>query len=56
MKTVELIKPNSFKQEDHWYPKALNATIHPLIQFFMNLSKERVINRYCHLNPLVKKG
>jgi hypothetical protein len=55
MKTVELIKPNSFKQEDHWYPKALNATIHPLIQFFMNLSKERVINRYCHLNPLVKK-
>lgn len=45
------IAPGSFKSEDHWYPKALNATIHPLVSFFLNLTPERIINRYCHLNP-----
>ncbi len=52
---VENIKPGTFNAEDHWYPKALNATIHPMVNFFLNLSKERIINRYCHLHPLVKR-
>ncbi len=55
MKKVQLIQAGEFNPEDHWYPKALNATIHPMISFFLNLSKERIIKRYCHLHPTVNK-
>lgn len=51
----KLYKPGSFEAVNHWYPKALNATIHPMVAFFLNLSKERIIERYCHLHPLVKR-
>lgn len=51
---VQIVKPGSFNAENHWYPKALNATIHPMVSFFLNLSKERIINRYCHLHPTVQ--
>lgn len=34
MKITELIKPNTFNNENHWYPKVLNATIHPMVNFF----------------------
>ncbi len=55
MKNIETIKPQSFSGEDHWYPKALNATIHPMVSFFLNLDKKRIISRYCHLHPKVNK-
>ncbi len=55
MKKIELIQPNIFEPENHWYEKSLNATIHPTISYFMNLSKERIVKRYCHLNPRVKQ-
>ena len=48
-----VISPGSFKAEAHWYPKALNATIHPMVSFFLNLDRGRIVSRYCHLNPLV---
>jgi hypothetical protein len=50
-KVVQVIRPGNFQAEAHWYPKALNATIHPMVSFFMNLSPERIVSRYCHLNP-----
>lgn len=53
---IKVIKPNSFESEHHWYPKALNATIHPMIAFFLNLGKKRIINRYCHLHPKVSRS
>ncbi len=53
--TIKTYLPGSFKNEDHWYPKALNATIHPMVNFFLNLDKNRIINRYCHLNPKVDR-
>jgi len=53
--SVTIVSPGTFKPEDHWYPKALNATIHPMVSFFLNLSKERIITRYCHLNPAVDR-
>lgn len=53
-KKVKLIQPGEFEGHQHWYPKALNATIHPMVNFFLNLERERVINRYCHLHPMVK--
>ncbi len=52
---VEIIEPNSFEADNHWYPKALNATIHPMINFFLNLEQERIITRYCHLHPTVNR-
>jgi hypothetical protein len=53
--SIKTYLPGSFKNEDHWYPKALNATIHPMVNFFLNLDKNRIINRYCHLNPKVDR-
>ena len=54
-KKIEVVLPGTFTGENHWYPKALNATIHPMVNFFLNLSTDRIINRYCHLNPLVSR-
>ncbi len=51
---VELISPGNFRSENHWYPKALNATIHPMVNYFLNLSGSRIVSRYCHLHPMVK--
>ncbi len=47
------ITKGHFDPNNHWYPKALNATIHPLIFFFLHLKKDRIIQRYCHLHPKV---
>jgi hypothetical protein len=52
---VKIIQPGSFNGENHWYPKALNATIHPMVSFFLNLDKERIVKRYCHLHPMVNR-
>ncbi len=46
-------QPGEFEAHNHWYPKAFNATIHPMIHFFLNLDQDRIITRYCHLNPMV---
>ena len=54
MEKVTLINPGEFEPENHFYPKVLNAQIHPLVNFFLNLSNERIISRYCHLHPEVK--
>lgn len=48
-----LMQPGEFEAHNHFYPKALNATIHPMISFFMNLEQERIITRYCHMHPTV---
>ena len=48
-----MILPGQFEPANHWYPKALNATIHPLVNFFLHLKDFRIIQRYCHLHPKV---
>lgn len=53
-KSARIVHPGEFDPSQHWYPKALNATIHPMVSFFLNLSRERIVNRYCHLHPKVK--
>lgn len=53
-KSARIVQPGEFDPSQHWYPKALNATIHPMVSFFLNLSRERIVNRYCHLHPKVK--
>lgn len=47
--------PNNFEPERHWYAKALNAQIHPLIHFFLNMTPQRIVNRYGHMHPMVDK-
>lgn len=53
MNKTKIIQPGEFEAHKHWYDKALNATIHPMISFFLNLSQERIITRYCHMHPTV---
>ena len=33
----ELVPPGSFEAERHFYPRVLNAQIHPLVRFFLSL-------------------
>ncbi len=51
-----LVRPGSFEPDQHWYPKALNSTIHPMVNFFLNLDEDRIVTRYCHLNPRVDRS
>lgn len=48
------INQGEFEPEQHFYPRVLNAQIHPLIQSFFSLGNDRIIARYTHLNPQVK--
>ena len=52
---TETVAPGSFDAARHWYPKALNATIHPMVNFFMNLDARRIVDRYVHLRPQVNR-
>ncbi len=47
------VEPGTFEPHKHFYPRALNAQVHPLVAFFMRLSTARIVSRYCHLNPSV---
>ena len=31
----------------------MNATLHPMVAFFLNLNTEQIVKRYCHLHPNV---
>ena len=48
-----VVPPGSFEPRHHFYARVLNAQIHPLVSFFLRMSKRRIVNRYCHLNPRV---
>lgn len=50
---IEIFKPDEFEAESHFYPKALNAQLHPMVSHFFNLDHERILKRYSHLNPQV---
>ncbi len=49
-----LVAPGSFEPRNHFYSRVLNAQIHPLVAFFLRMSNQRIVNRYCHLNPRVE--
>lgn len=48
-----IVKPGDFDPASHWYDKALNATIHPMVQYFLSLDIESIVIRYTHLHPKV---
>jgi len=49
------VQPGQFDQEAHWYPKALAATINPMVAGFLRLTTNQIVERYCHLHPTVKR-
>ena len=48
---VQILPPGCFESAEHYYPRVLNAQIHPLARFFLTLGNERIAVRYCHLHP-----
>ncbi|MDF1662692.1 MAG: hypothetical protein P1V97_13025, partial [Planctomycetota bacterium] len=52
-KPVEIYQPGSFEITEHFYPRVLNAQVHPLVQYFLSLTADQIIERYCHLRPTV---
>ena len=46
-----LISPGIFEQENHFYPRVLNAHIHPLVRNLMEMGNDRIASRFCHLHP-----
>ena len=40
-----------FKKENHFYPKVVNAKMHPMVASFFKLSNESIITRYKQMNP-----
>lgn len=52
----ESVAQGSFEPSKHFYPRALNCVIHPTVRFFLGLSRERIVARHCHNNPLVNKA
>ena len=49
-------EPGSFENSAHYYPRVLNAQIHPLARFFLSLDNRRVAIRYCHMHPEVDRA
>ena len=52
---AKAIQPDGFVLEKHYYNKVLNAQTHQLVKFFFNMKTDRIIERYCHLNPMASR-
>ena len=48
-----LVQPGNFSFEQHYYPQVRNATLHPMVSYFLRMTNPRIISRYCHLHPNV---
>lgn len=51
-----VVSPGSFDDVAHFYPKALNAALHPQLRFFATLGNERIATRTCHLHPRARRS
>ncbi|MFH1841636.1 MAG: hypothetical protein ABIF77_00375, partial [bacterium] len=49
--TSRVVEPGTFKPNRHFYPQVLNAHIHPLVRYFLDLGNSRIAERCCHLHP-----
>lgn len=50
---AQAVEPGTFEPQNHFYPRVLNAQVHPLVGYFMRMTRERLVHRFCHLNPRV---
>jgi hypothetical protein len=46
-----VITPGSFVPERHYYPRVLNAPMHPMVRFLFTMGNARIAERYCHMHP-----
>ena len=53
-KVGQWIQKSTFDPEKHFYQRALNAQIHPLVSYFLELSQSSIVKRYTHLHPKVE--
>jgi hypothetical protein len=53
-KNVHLVEPGDFEASEHWYPRVLNSNIHPLVNYFLNLSQDQMVSRYKRLKPEIE--
>ncbi|MCB9742551.1 MAG: hypothetical protein H6740_08130 [Alphaproteobacteria bacterium] len=51
---ITRVYPDTFVPSEHFYAKALNAQVHPMVRFFMTLGNDRIADRFCHMHPEVK--
>ncbi len=49
------VEKDHYNSEEFYYNKVYNSQIHQIVKFFMNMSQERIAERFCHLNPMVEK-
>ncbi|MBD3188313.1 hypothetical protein GF325_15870, partial [Candidatus Bathyarchaeota archaeon] len=48
-----IVAPGEFDVVNHFYPRVLNAQLHPVMRYFFNFTRDRIISRYHHLHPFV---
>lgn len=53
--TYERVPPGTYDASRHFYPRVLNAQMHAMVRFFLTLDHDRIIQRYCYLNPRVDR-
>ncbi len=53
-RSARQVNPGSFETAKHYYPRQLNAQLHPMVSLFFNLGRDRIAERYRHLNPQIK--
>jgi hypothetical protein len=50
-----IVAPGEFEADHHYYPRVLNASMHPLVRYFLSLNNKQIVERYCHLHPEVSQ-
>ncbi len=53
-RTIELMTPEQFEPEEHFYPKALNSQLHAMVSHFFNLDHKQIID-LLHAHPTLIK-
>lgn len=48
---IREFRSGDFEPVSHFYPRVLNAQLHPLVRHFFHLGPRRVAQRYAHLHP-----
>lgn len=52
---ARIVQPGEFQTAKHYYPRQLNAQLHPMVSLFFNMGRDRVAERYRHLNPHIDR-
>lgn len=53
LRHASVVQPDTFDVHEVFYPRAVNSTLHPMVATFFTLGNDRIVERYCHLNPSV---